>query len=122
MPSTPHRVTTCSRPRARWPAGAVCTVTDPRHTLTLFSAGITSALRDRLHGHAAGHLTTEGWSAVRQLILLRTKRKAAEAALSSFMLTTADCIRGQDQRESAPLSTLVLNCFVDIIGQQVPCP
>jgi hypothetical protein len=64
-------------------------------------------------------MTTEAWSAVRQLILLRTKRKAAEAALNSFMISTADCNRGQHEQESAPLSTLVLNCFVDVIGQQV---
>jgi hypothetical protein len=94
-----------------------CQIVHPRHTLTPSSAGITSALRDRLHGHTA--MTTEGWSSVRQLILLRTKRKAAEAALNSFMLTTADCSQGQPQQQSAPLSTLVLNCFVGVIGQQV---
>jgi hypothetical protein len=94
-----------------------CQIVHHRRTLTPSSAGITSALRDRLHSHTA--MTTEGWSSVRQLILLRTKRKAAEAALNSFMLTTADCSRGQPQQQSAPLSTLVLNCFVDVIGQQV---
>ena len=64
-------------------------------------------------------MSSERWSGVRQLILLRTKRKAAEAALSSFMLGGADGERERKHEEAAPVSTLVLNCFIDVIGQQV---
>jgi hypothetical protein len=64
-------------------------------------------------------MSCDSWSGVRQLILLRTKRKAAEAALSSFMLSGGDQERQHNYQEPAPLSTLVLNCFIDVIGQQV---
>jgi lipoate synthase len=73
-------------------------------------------LRASLQG---GNLSSEAWSGVRQLILLRTKRKAAEAALNSFMLAGGGGESEQIRQEPAPVSTLVLNCFVDVIGQQV---
>jgi hypothetical protein len=89
--------------------------------LTRLSQGISQSLRDALQGGARGNMSAEGWSGVRQLILLRTKRKAAEAALSSFMIATAENENdaAHARREPAPASTLVLNCFVDIISQQV---
>ncbi len=64
-------------------------------------------------------MSAERWSGVRQLILLRTKRKAAEAALSSFMVMGAENDQEHSRQEPAPVSTLVLNCFIDIIGEQV---
>ncbi len=67
-------------------------------------------------------MSPEAWSGVRQLILLRTKRKAAEAALNSFMLAGGGGESEQIKQEPAPVSTLVLNCFVDVIGQQVYLP
>ncbi len=87
--------------------------------LTRLSQGISQSLRGALQGGARGNMSAEGWSGVRQLILLRTKRKAAEAALSSFMIAAAENENDAARREPAPASTLVLNCFVDIISQQV---
>jgi hypothetical protein len=107
-----------------WPAGCIPPHTSllrASETLTLVSKGITSALRDTLQGGVSPHMSSQRWSGVRQLILLRTKRKAAEAALSSFMLASADGERARQQEEPTPVSTLVLNCFVDVIGQQVCC-
>jgi hypothetical protein len=85
---------------------------------------LVSHLRASLQG---GNLSSEAWSGVRQLILLRTKRKAAEAALNSFMLAGGGGESEQIRQEPAPVSTLVRNRFVDVIGQQVrrrpgPCP
>ena len=84
--------------------------------VTRTSQAITSTLRTSLQGR---NMSAEAWCGVRQLLLLRTKRKAAEAALSTFMLAGDDKEVAQNRLAPTPVSTLVLNCFIDVIGQQV---
>ena len=84
--------------------------------MTCTSQAITSTLRASLQGR---NMSAEAWCGVRQLLLLRTKRKAAEAALSTFMLAGDDKEVAQNGLAPTPVSTLVLNCFIDVIGQQV---